>query len=114
MNYDNTHFYKIVYKDLNIQDCYVGHTTNFKQRKNHHKTSCLNINAVHHHYPVYKFIRENGGSKYMVLIETIECKNRLDAGRIERQHIEKLNATLNKLMPGQTMEEKNNIAINGI
>ena len=28
-----THFYKIVCKDLSIKDCYVGHTTNFKNRK---------------------------------------------------------------------------------
>ena len=45
INYDNTYFYKIVCKDLNRQDLYVGHTTNFRIRKNGHKTACNNPNA---------------------------------------------------------------------
>ena len=36
IDYSNTHFYKIVCKDLNIKDCYVGHTTNFKNKKYEH------------------------------------------------------------------------------
>ena len=42
INYDNTHFYKIVSKDLNITDIYIGHTTNFLERKSKHKTTCNN------------------------------------------------------------------------
>ena len=33
INYDITYFYKIVCRDLTIQDCYVGHTTNFRIRQ---------------------------------------------------------------------------------
>ena len=33
INYQNTIIYKIRCKDLNIKDVYVGHTTNFIQRK---------------------------------------------------------------------------------
>lgn len=33
INYSNTHFYKIVCKNADIKDCYVGHTTDFKRRK---------------------------------------------------------------------------------
>ena len=32
--------YKIVCNDLNINDCYVGHTTNFNNRKSDHKYNC--------------------------------------------------------------------------
>ena len=31
MDYSKTHFYKIVCKDLNIKDCYVGHTIKFQK-----------------------------------------------------------------------------------
>ena len=37
IDYSNTHFYKIVCKDLGIKELYVGHTTNFKNRKLDHK-----------------------------------------------------------------------------
>ena len=37
LNYDKTYFYKIVCKDLNIKDCYVGHTLNFKTESQHTK-----------------------------------------------------------------------------
>ena len=37
MDYSNTYFYKIVCKDLNVTDCYVGHTLNFTKRKCTHK-----------------------------------------------------------------------------
>ena len=37
INYQNTIIYKIICKDMNIKDVYVGHTTNFIQRKNSHK-----------------------------------------------------------------------------
>ena len=34
LEYSNTHFYKIACKDLDIQDFYLGHTTDFRTRKN--------------------------------------------------------------------------------
>jgi hypothetical protein len=33
INYENTIIYKIVCNNLNINDCYVGHTTDFTRRK---------------------------------------------------------------------------------
>ena len=44
IDYLKTIIYKIVCKDLNITDFYVGHTTNFIKRKATHKTACNNIN----------------------------------------------------------------------
>ena len=37
IKYNNTLIYKIVCNDLNIKDVYVGHTTDFRRRKNCHK-----------------------------------------------------------------------------
>ena len=46
----------IIYKLINY-DCpdlvYVGSTTNFTKRKQHHKQRCLNINDKKHNLKVY-------------------------------------------------------------
>ena len=109
VNYDKTHFYKIVCKDLSITNCYVGHTTDFKSRKAHHKSNCYNTNAKHYNLYVYEFIRENGGWDNWDMIEIIteKCLDGLEAKRKERDHIEKLNATLNVIKrPHVSNEEK--------
>ena len=108
INYDNTHFYKIVSRDLNIPDFYVGHTTNFSERKSHHKSSCNNQNNKNYNMPIYKFIRENDGwdNFTMILLDTLPCENKLEAEKKERNYIETLNATLNKHMPFRTNEER--------
>ena len=41
-DYSKTIMYKIVCNDLNVKDCYVGHTINWIKRKSSHKTSCNN------------------------------------------------------------------------
>ena len=107
INYDITYFYKIVCRDLTIQDCYVGHTTNFRIRKNGHKTTCNNPNARNHNTYVYSFIRDNGGwdNFDMILIETMKCESKLDAERKERDYIENLNSTLNQFIPSRTKKE---------
>ena len=91
MDYSNTHFYKIVCKDVNIKDCYVGHTTNFTKRKHQHKTRCCNENNPKHHYQVYECIRENGHWENwdMVLIDKLDCESRLVALQKESEIIDK-------------------------
>ena len=71
VNYDRTHFYENVCKDLSITDCYVGHTTNLKSKKSHHKSNCYNTNAEHYNLYVYEFIRENGGWESRDMIEIL-------------------------------------------
>ena len=61
IDYSNTHFYKIVCKDTNMTDCYVGHTTDFTKRKYKHKGLCNNTNIRNYTIPLYQFIRANGG-----------------------------------------------------
>ena len=108
IDYSKTHFYKIICRDLNIKDCYVGHTTDFTKRKSKHKGKCsLEGNRDYHLY-VYQFIRENGGwgNFDMILIKTVECNNSLEARKVERDLIEELEATLNQRCPYQTEEGK--------
>ena len=108
MDYSNTHFYKIVCKDLNIKNCYVGHTSNFIKRKWAHKETCYNENSPAYNLNIYRFIRDNGGFQNfdMILIDTVNCENRLEACKKEREYIESLNATLNRLTPYISDEER--------
>ena len=74
VNYSNTIIYKIFCKNENLKDLYVGHTTNFIQRKYQHKTSCNNNNVK---FKIYETIRANGGWNNwdMVEIANYNCKN---------------------------------------
>jgi predicted GIY-YIG superfamily endonuclease len=60
IDYSNTLFYKIFCKDVSITDLYIGHTTNFVQRKSAHKQSCVNPKSANHNFKLYTVIRENG------------------------------------------------------
>ena len=111
LDYSKTHFYKIVCKNPEIKEAYVGHTLNFKNRKSNHKRTCYNEkDEVHFNFYLYQFIRENGGfdNFEMVLINTECCENALKARRREREYIEELNATLNQIKrPVRTIDEAN-------
>ena len=108
IDYSNTHFYKIVCKDVNIKECYVGHTTDFTKRKNQHKKDCNDEKRKNHNITVYKYIRENGGwnNWEMISIDTISCKDSLEARKVEREFTEKLQANLNIYVPYKSEEEK--------
>ena len=61
INYSNTIIYKLVCKNVDIVDVYIGHTTNFIKRRNQHKTACNNPNDKGYNYKVYTYMRDNGG-----------------------------------------------------
>lgn len=115
-NYDETYFYKIVCRDANIKDCYVGHTTNFIKRKYQHKKNSVENTQKG---KLYNFINENKGwdNFEMMLMEKRKCENVIDARNIEREFIKSENATLNMNIPNRTPKEyrfdnKEKIAIN--
>ena len=103
VSYADTYFNKIVCNDLSITDFYVGHTTNFANRKNRHKTSCNSNNMLY----VYSFIRDHGGwdNFDMILLDRHTCNDKLEALRIERKYIEDLKPTLNRNIPTRTRVE---------
>jgi len=107
IDYSKTMIYKIVCKDLNVTDLYVGHTTNFIQRKKRHKSSCINEASKHHYLKVYRHIRKNGNWKNwsMILIENFPCNNSLEARSREREWCEKINANLNMVCPMRSIQE---------
>ena len=100
--------YKLVCKDLDIKDTYVGSTTDFTRRKAKHKHCCTNSSAKGYEMKVYQIIRENGGwENYdMVEIEKWPCKDSNEARSRERYWYEQLNANLNMNRPIFTKEDK--------
>jgi hypothetical protein len=107
IDYNKTIIYKLCCKDVGITEFYVGHTTNFNQRKREHKKCCVNEENKDYNIYVHQFIRNNGGWENwdMVLIENYSCENRLDALKRERHWIETLQAKLNKVIPTRTKQE---------
>ena len=106
-NYQNGTIYKIVCKDKNITDCYVGSTTNHSTRKSQHKSSCNNEKAKDYNYPVYRFIRDNGGWENweFVILEDYPCNKKKQLNIRERYWFEKLNSTLNSRYPERSIKE---------
>ena len=101
IDYSNTIIYKITCKDKNITDVYVGHTTNFVQRKHAHKQSCLNKTAANHNCKLYEVIRANGGwtNWKMEIINFYNCADHYAARKKEQEYFIELNATLNSIEP---------------
>ena len=107
-DYSHTIIYKFCCKDTKVKDTYVGHTTNFNQRKHNHKTNCCNENSKNYYLNIYKFIRNNGGwdNWSMIQVEELNCNNSREALQRERYWMETLQASLNCINPITTKEEK--------
>ena len=107
INYSNTIIYKIVCNDLTIEEKYVGSTTNFRQRKSCHKSTCNNENSKKYNYKIYQFIRNNGGWENwcMIEIEKYPCEDGNETRSRERFWIEELKCKLNIIVPTRSKKE---------
>ena len=101
IDYSNTIFYKIFCLDESINEIYIGHTTNFVQRKHAHKQSCSNTKSSNYKCKLYEVIRNNQGwdNWKMEIIAFHECNDLLSAKKYEQQYFEQYNATLNSIEP---------------
>ena len=102
IDYSKTTIYKVVCKDLDVVELYVGHTTNFVSREKGHKSCCKKSD-----FKVYQFIREHGGFEnwLMLQVEIFPCLNRREAEVRERYWCETLKASLNSQLPTRTAKE---------
>ena len=94
INYGNCSIYKIEH----IEDetlIYVGHTTNFKQRKAQHKQYCNNENSKHFNLKLYTMMRENGGFEIikMIEIEKYKCNYRREEEKRENDVMKEMKAS---------------------
>jgi hypothetical protein len=79
--------YIIRHKNKDINWCYIGSTQAFRNRKYRHKSNCNNPNGKDFNFPVYQFIRANGGwdEFEMIPVEEYECENNTQA-RIREEY----------------------------
>ena len=85
IDYSVTTIYKLCCKNTDVNDVYIGHTTNFIKRKHHHKMCCINSNNT---LRIYETMRQNGGWDEwdMIEIEKYNCKNAEEALFHEQSH----------------------------
>ena len=79
--------YEITPLNKSLVYSYIGSTKNFRTRKFQHKSRCYyEKDIIHYNFPLYNFIRENGGwdAFEMNPIEEIEVENKTQA-RIKEQ-----------------------------
>ena len=101
IDYSNTIFYKIYCVNPDITDMYIGHTTNFVQRKHAHKQSCTNNKCLGYTCKLYNYIREHGGwnNWIMEIIAFHNCDDQYAARTCEQEYFKEYNATLNSIEP---------------
>lgn len=110
IDYSNTIIYKIFCRDINIKELYIGHTTNFVNRKyQHHRCS----NDEKCKSKLYTYIRANGGwdNWKILILEDVECKNFEDARKVEQSYIDKYNSGLNTAIAYSIKDEIENLII---
>lgn len=96
--------YKIICKNINVTDSYVGSTSNFNKRKSNHKSACCNIDHRDHNLKIYKIIRNNLGWDNWAIIIIEEYPSDIATIR-ERYWVEHLNCTLNCNVPSRSKKE---------
>ena len=98
IDYSNCCIYKIehIKNDTLI---YVGHTTNFKQRKAEHKKNCKTEKRKEFKFKLYTMIRENGGFEMfrMIEVEKYHCYDKRKAEKRENEVMKELKATIKNI-----------------
>lgn len=97
-DYSKCVIYKIVCRDANVKDIYIGHSTNIDYRRDKHEFSCSDINSKNYNKAMYIFMRENGGwdNWKISIIEVYPCNNLTEARIREQYWMDKLKPSLNK------------------
>ena len=100
--------YEIKCNDVNVEFNYVGHTTNFRVRKNSHKTNCNNENSEKYNSKIYKCIRENGNFDNWTMspLEEYECETTIQARIREQYWMDIKQSKLNMLRAHTTAEQR--------
>jgi hypothetical protein len=109
-DYNKTVIYVIKCRDDNITEEYVGSTTNFRSRKNCHKSRCNNEKSKDYNFKIYEFIRANGNwdNWIMIQLEEYPCKNKREAELKEEQIRQERKAYLNSRRAIRTEEDRKN------
>ena len=103
--------YEIKCNDANVEFYYVGHTTNFRNRKYAHKQNCNNENGKNYNAKIYKFIRENGNwdNWSMIPLEEHECENTIQSRIREQYWIDVKQSKLNSVRAYTSAEQEHEL-----
>ena len=95
IKYENTIIYKIICLVPDINNIYVGYTTDIIRRKYYHKVKSMD--PKNNKYKLYHFINQYGGFINFDIIEIkkIPCMNNIQAKAKQYKYIKLLNADLN-------------------
>lgn len=109
--YDNFCIYKIVSKDENDNNIYIGSTIDFERRKEQHRKSVDNKNGIQFYTLLYRYIRNNGGWDNFVMEKIIECSvsDKRSGFILETEYIINYKATLNTVFPITDFEDRMNL-----
>ena len=107
-DYNKTEIYKIIHCDPEKDFCYIGHTTNFTERKKCHKKTCTDDSCNRYNQKGYQIIRENGGWENfkMVFIEKWPCENLREAQAREQHWMDTLKPNMNDHRAFITKEQR--------
>ena len=109
--------YELNSKDKSITGTYIGSCWDMKRRLRDHKDKCNNKNNNDYKYPLYRYMRENGGwdNFEMTIIDSGECEDELELHCAEQFYID-MSGGIENLLNGQDAlmdkkkyREKNNI-----
>jgi hypothetical protein len=105
-DYTKTIIYKLINYDY-PELVYVGSTTNFTKRKQHHKSSCNNEKNLNHNLKVYTNIRENDGWENWNMIKICDypCNNKREADLEEDKYMTELKANMNMKRASRTQQQ---------
>jgi len=105
-DYAKTIIYKLINYDY-PELVYVGSTTNFTNRKRHHKCNCQNEKTKVYNLKVYVNIRENGGWENWNMIKICDypCENRREAELKEDEYMTELKASMNSHRASRTQKQ---------
>jgi hypothetical protein len=101
----------IIYKIQHLENeelLYVGSTTNFIKRKQHHKERCNTPTNSKYNLKIYKMMRDNGGWDQfkMIIIKEFPCNNKTELLIEEDRLMIELKSNMNKLRAHMTEDRK--------
>jgi hypothetical protein len=102
--------YKIISKNENDINIYIGSTNNFERRKEQHEKAVDNKNNIQYWSLLYRYIRNNGGWDNFIMEKIIECNvsDRISGLIMETEYIINYKATLNTIFPITDFQERMN------
>jgi hypothetical protein len=102
------YIYEIKSTDTSVTEYYIGSTWDMKERLQLHASNCCNETGEKYNYPVYRYIRENGGfhTFNMTMIDSGECEDRTELKCGEQFYIDMAGGIDNLLNCKDALEDK--------